>query len=261
MWAGRRRAGRDKSGSSGGGGGSSSGGGGGSSSGGGGGSSSGGGGGADAYSGGVGSPSVYDPIDPVDATPSPQHAPPPPPPPPSLYAGDAVDGVVAGAVAAVFLLPNRRGADKPAAGADADDAQSGGAWRVLFGMPTLRIIFVANALLFMAVSGVLLATVAVVVDSRQLYLFGMNAQGSSGLLLAVLMAARASTSLASGRVLDRSMRRTRLLLPSMALVATAPYPKVSSMAVPVASPMSSSRVAAATAPPRVRVAAWCGLLR
>jgi len=124
-----------------------------------------------------------------------------------------------GAVAAVFLLPNRRGADKPAAGADADDAQSGGAWRVLFGMPTLRIIFVANALLFMAVSGVLLATVAVVVDSRQLYLFGMNAQGSSGLLLAVLMAARASTSLASGRVLDRSMRRTRLLLPSMALVA------------------------------------------
>jgi len=133
----------------------------------------------------------------------------------------ALSGV--GAAGAVFLLPDRAGADtsERTAGENrrADDSAPAGAWRVLLAMPTLRIIFAANALLFLAVSGVLLATVAVLVDSRGLYLFGMNAQGSSGLLMAVLMAARAATALASGRVLDRSTRRTSLLLPAMALVA------------------------------------------
>lgn len=124
-----------------------------------------------------------------------------------------------GAFAAVFLLPTRAGA-KPAAPTTAPSSErERGAWRVLLAMPTLRIIFAANALLFLAVSGVLLATVAVLVDSRALYVFGMSAQGSSGLLMAVLMAARASAALATGRVLDRSARRTQLLLPAMALVA------------------------------------------
>ena len=52
----------------------------------------------------------------------------------------------------------------------------------------------ANALLFFAVSGVLLATIAVLVDQRALYLFGFGAEGSAGLFMAVLMGARASAS-------------------------------------------------------------------
>ncbi len=126
---------------------------------------------------------------------------------------------VVAAIAAVFLLPDQAGepADR-AARADSATPRSQ-AWRELMAMPTLRIIFAANALLFFAVSGVLLATVAVLVDTRALYVFGMKAQGSAGLLMAVLMAARAATALACGRYLDRSASRTKLLLPSMTLVA------------------------------------------
>jgi MFS family permease len=65
----------------------------------------------------------------------------------------------------------------------------------------------------------LLATIAVLVDQRQLFVFGLGAEGSAGLLMAVLMSARAGASLAAGRVLDRTKSRTRLLLPAMALVA------------------------------------------
>ncbi|HET7312738.1 MFS transporter [Salinisphaera sp.] len=93
------------------------------------------------------------------------------------------------------------------------------AWGEVLSLSTLRIIFAANALLFFAVSGVLLATVALAVDARHLLVFGFGAQGSAGLLMAVLMGARASASLACGRYLDRSASRTRLLLPAMAGVA------------------------------------------
>ena len=130
---------------------------------------------------------------------------------------------VVGAIAAVFFLPDRAGSrvtsEPERATRPATNEPRTQAWRELLAMPTLRIIFAANALLFFAVSGVLLATVAVLVDTRALYVFGMNAQGSAGLLMAVLMGARASTALACGRYLDRSDSRTRLLLPSMALVA------------------------------------------
>ncbi|GAB3676779.1 MFS transporter [Salinisphaera aquimarina] len=126
---------------------------------------------------------------------------------------------VAAAIAAVFLLPDRAGSAEPPPTRSGLRASRTQAWRELLAMPTLRIIFAANALLFFAVSGVLLATVAVLVDTRQLYVFGMNAQGSAGLLMAVLMGARASAALASGRYLDRSNSRTSLLLPAMALVA------------------------------------------
>lgn len=126
---------------------------------------------------------------------------------------------VVAAFAAVFLLPDQAGepADRAAQAESATPRSQ--AWRELLAMPTLRIIFAANALLFFAVSGVLLATVAVLVDTRELYVFGMQAQGSAGLLMAVLMAARAATALVCGRYLDRSASRTKLLLPSMTLVA------------------------------------------
>lgn len=142
-----------------------------------------------------------------------------------LIAGEASDTAaflaasalsVVAAAAAVVLLPDRaekRHAPMPG-------ARRGQDWRRLIAIPTLRIIWSANALLFFAVSGVLLATVAVLVEQRHLYLFGLNAQGSAGLLMAVLMGARASASLASGRYLDRAGSRTRLLLPAMGFVAT-----------------------------------------
>ena len=80
-------------------------------------------------------------------------------------------------------------------------------------------IWSANALLFFAMSGVLLATLAVMVQKRALDIFGMQAEGSAGLYMAVMMVARAVTALASGHLLDRSASRTRLLLPAVLMVA------------------------------------------
>ncbi len=127
---------------------------------------------------------------------------------------------IAGAFGAVFLLPDRAVLDQTKPQKRSYSAtRRAGDWRSLFAIPTLRIIWAANALLFMVVSGLLLATVAVLVEQRHLYVLGFNAQGSSGLLMAVLTGARASTALAAGRYLDRAKTRTRFLLPAMALVA------------------------------------------
>lgn len=122
-------------------------------------------------------------------------------------------------IAALFLLPARAAERSAQATPPASSRARTPVWRELLAIPTLRTIFAANALLFFAVSGVLLATVAVVVDRRELYVLGMGAEGSAGVLMAVLMSARAATALACGRYLDRSASRTRLLLPAMALVA------------------------------------------
>lgn len=123
------------------------------------------------------------------------------------------------ALAALRVLPARVDRRAPPSSRTAGRAERRAEWRALLAMPTLRIIWGANALLFFAVSGVLLATIAVLVDQRALYLFGFGAEGSAGLFMAVLMGARASASLAAGRYLDRASSRTRLLLPAMLLVA------------------------------------------
>lgn len=125
---------------------------------------------------------------------------------------------LAAAAGAARVMPDQ--AERTGRRAGPDDGRSRwDAWRDVWSLGTLRIIFAANALLFFAVSGVLLATIALAVDTRDLLVFGMGAQGSAGLLMAVLMGARASASLACGRYLDRSASRTRLLLPAMAVVA------------------------------------------
>ncbi|MGN8160062.1 MFS transporter [Salinisphaera sp. RV14] len=124
---------------------------------------------------------------------------------------------LAAAAGAACVMPDHAERRRPAR---ANGASRWAAWGDVLSLGTLRIIFAANALLFFAVSGVLLATVALAVDARHLLLFGLGAQGSAGLLMAVLMGARASSSLACGRYLDRSTSRTRLLLPAMAGVAT-----------------------------------------
>ncbi len=123
---------------------------------------------------------------------------------------------LAAAVAAVFALPGRVHVPEARPGRPGRRAQD---WHELLGVSVLRTIWSANALLFFAVSGVLLATLAVIVKGRGLYVFGLGAEGSAGLLMAVTMIARAAASLGSGRYLDRVHSRTGLLLPAMLLVA------------------------------------------
>ncbi|MGD8379717.1 MAG: MFS transporter [Gammaproteobacteria bacterium] len=125
---------------------------------------------------------------------------------------------VVGAVVAVFALPKEAHPPK-----SADDAPAGSTdregWRKLLRMPVLHMVWSTNGLLFFAMSGVLLSTVAVVAKQRSLFVFSLGAQGSAGLLMAVMMMARAGAALAAGRHLDRVSSRTSLLLPSMLMLA------------------------------------------
>ncbi|MGH8126137.1 MAG: MFS transporter, partial [Rhodanobacteraceae bacterium] len=63
-----------------------------------------------------------------------------------------------------------------------------------------------------------LATLVVLVDRRGISIAGFGAEGSAGLLLAILMLAYAATSLFVGRRLDALRRRTRLLGLTIALL-------------------------------------------
>ncbi|MDA3919919.1 MAG: MFS transporter [Salinisphaera sp.] len=130
---------------------------------------------------------------------------------------------LAGALLAPFLVPAqvRRPMERPRLqrSRSASARRRRVDWRRILRVPTLRVIWAANALQFLAVSGVLLATTAVLVEHRALFVFGLDAQGSAGILMAVVIGARGAASLACGSYLDRSTYRTRLLLPAMLLVA------------------------------------------
>lgn len=126
---------------------------------------------------------------------------------------------VAGAVAAAAVLPRNARPQKPQVAESAEESPKPEGWRTLFRMPVLHMVWGTNALMFFAMSGVLLATVAVVVKQRSLFVFGLGAAGSAGLFMAVMMAARASAALAAGSYLDRATSRTSLLLPAMLMLA------------------------------------------
>lgn len=74
------------------------------------------------------------------------------------------------------------------------------------------------ALVSFAVQGLLLATLVLLVERRGISIAGFGAEGSGGLLLAILMLAYAGTSLVIGRRLDVLRRRTRLFGTALTLL-------------------------------------------
>lgn len=74
------------------------------------------------------------------------------------------------------------------------------------------------SLLSFSVQGLLLATLVLLVDRRGIAIAGFGAEGSAGLLLAILMLAYAGTSLLVGHRLDVMPRRTRFLGATIALL-------------------------------------------
>jgi MFS family permease len=79
-------------------------------------------------------------------------------------------------------------------------------------------IWIYAALVSFAVQGLLLATLVLLVEQRGISIAGFGAEGSAGLLLAILMLAYAATSLLIGRRLDRLHQRTQLVGASLALL-------------------------------------------
>lgn len=118
---------------------------------------------------------------------------------------------------ALQTMPNGR-ASRPRE----DGVDRPGAWRLLLRNPLLQVVWWANALIFFAVAGVLLATLVVLVHARGINVPGLASQGSAGVLMTLLMLFRAGASLATGAWLDRRATRTALLLPA-AFVAAAGF--------------------------------------
>jgi len=85
--------------------------------------------------------------------------------------------------------------------------------------PVLAAAWSFNALIFLCVQGVLLATLVVLVHERALALFGMGDQGTAGLMMAALMASSSVMAFGIGRAIDRVAHRATLVLPALAMLA------------------------------------------
>lgn len=76
-----------------------------------------------------------------------------------------------------------------------------------------------NLLIFLTVQGVLLATLVLLIQQRQFHLFTMQAQGTSGLVMAVMIACSAVVAFYIGRMIDAVSLRVTLVIPSLAILA------------------------------------------
>jgi MFS family permease len=121
---------------------------------------------------------------------------------------------VGSGVAALAGIPRLRPAGSPA---NTTHLSLDGLLQVLRQHRLAGIWFYA-ALVSFSVQGLLLATLVLLVDRRGISIAGFGAEGSAGLLLAILMLAYAGTSLSIGRRLDALGRRTRLLGAAVALL-------------------------------------------
>ncbi len=121
----------------------------------------------------------------------------------------------AGAILAALLLPPATARSSTAR----TSPMERGALMSLARSPNLKFIAAAwgfNLLIFLTMQGVLLATMVLLAQHRGLHMFGMRAQGTSGLLMAVLVGCSALVAIGVGRAIDAVRLRSTLLLPSLA---------------------------------------------
>ncbi|WP_102223180.1 MFS transporter [Acidimangrovimonas sediminis] len=104
--------------------------------------------------------------------------------------------------------------------ADPEGAGKAG-FRAILQSPGIVFVFGAwmtNFLIFLTVQGVLLATLVLLVQDRKVQIFGMEAQGTSGVVMAVMIAASAGIAMASGKMIDAARWRTTLMFPALAVL-------------------------------------------
>jgi len=126
--------------------------------------------------------------------------------------------IFAGALFAALSLP------RTPRHADPDSALPGGRGRLagVLNSPRRPFFLAAwgfNLLVFLSMQGVLLATMVLLVKDRGVHLFGMQARGTSGLIMAVLIGSSALVAMGIGRAIDRVALRATLVIPSLAVFA------------------------------------------
>lgn len=130
----------------------------------------------------------------------------------AFLAGAAI--TLAGALLAALLLP-------PAPlHTDAKPGQETGTAGLSSIVRSANFPFVAaawgfNLLIFLTMQGVLLSTMVLLVKDRHIQMFGMQAQGTSGLVMAVLIGCSAVVAFGIGRAIDATQLRSSLLFPAL----------------------------------------------
>ncbi|MDA8348090.1 MAG: MFS transporter [Pseudomonadota bacterium] len=122
-----------------------------------------------------------------------------------------------GMIVAFFIAPHaRRAASTPR---EHPTAPPGTVLRELLRPGPLWIIWLFNFIVFFSAQGVILASLVLIVHERHLMLPGLNAEGSAGTLMAVMLGTSAIVSWIAGRAMDRRGRRSAVLLPAAACLA------------------------------------------
>ena len=117
-----------------------------------------------------------------------------------------------GAVAAYFIAPTRAAASS--ARHPHKKPPTGTVMRDLLRNGPLWMVWAFNFIVFFAIQGVLLASLVLIIRDRHLALASLGAEGTSGILMAAMLASSALISLAAGRWIDRRGRKASLLLPA-----------------------------------------------
>ena len=125
---------------------------------------------------------------------------------------------ISGAIFAAFFLPDTFGPPRDRQA----DARQPNALSSMLSSPNLPFLAAAwgfNMLIFLTMQGALLSTMVVLVDQRGIHMFGMQAQGTSGMIMAVLIACSALVAFGIGHAIDALRLRSTLLVPSLAGLA------------------------------------------
>ena len=83
------------------------------------------------------------------------------------------------------------------------------------GRPFLFAAWGFNLLVFLTVQGILLATMVLLIQQRQFHIFSLQAQGTSGVVMAILIGCSALVAYYIGRIIDTTDFRTTLIIPCL----------------------------------------------
>ncbi|MGE0583851.1 MAG: MFS transporter [Flavobacteriaceae bacterium] len=123
----------------------------------------------------------------------------------------------AGGIVALLFLP-RPPAKIPETGVAPSAGDAAYGIRALLRSPNLPALASAwcfNMLIFMTVQGVILCTLVLLAQERGISMAGFGPQGTSGLLMAVMMGVAALSAIVMGRAIDAIRYRSTPLIPSL----------------------------------------------
>ncbi len=123
-----------------------------------------------------------------------------------------------GMTVAYFIAP-RSSSKPPSRQSPARPPERAAALRALLRPGPLWLVWLFNFVVFFSAQGVILASLVLIVRDRGLLLPALNAEGSAGSLMAVMLGTSAIVSWVTGRSIDRRGSKAAVLLPAASFLA------------------------------------------